>query len=87
MSRRTQLKKSRAIHPIIGYHVIENEKGEQKEIPQFGAAIVGYAPPRENDVVDAEYRGYHMKVRVSPGQRINLRKEYKRQRKELGYDY
>ena len=52
--------------------------------PMTKKKVLGYEPPVNHRPVQLEYKGYKMYVRMSPGQMVNLRKEYIRQCKEFG---
>lgn len=60
----TETKKSRAI-------IKRNENGKFK--------VVGYRPATPRHVGIINWEGMKLKVLIAPGQRINARKEYKRQ--------
>lgn len=83
MNKRTQSKHARALREQLG--VIQQMDGEKvvKEVPRYDGKIIGYKEPTPFELRDAQFGGVVMQVKVFPGQRINLRREYKRQ-KALG---
>lgn len=83
MSKRTLSKKLRTKHKIIGYREnitgFDGKEFIKSQVPIPGK-VAGYIPAPELEVKEVRYGVHIMKVRIAPGQAINLKKEFKRQR-------
>lgn len=81
MSKRTQTKRMRTQREILGMNQLTADGGTiVNEFPRYGK-ISGYLPPVEATIEHVMYQGTSMEVKILPGQRINLRREYNRQKK------
>ena len=54
-------------------------KGQKNKLGFAKTLILSYKKPEPRSFVDVDYRGHKMKVFMAEGQRINPKKEYKRQ--------
>lgn len=80
MSRRTESKKMRTQREVIGKAQLMKGDEVVSEIPKYGK-VTGYLPPAEVEIHHVMFRGISMEVKVQPGQRISMRREYARQKK------
>lgn len=81
MSKRTQTKRTRAQKEFLGVGQLTKDGEVQNQYPLLGKKTVSYLPPVQPEIQHVMFRGISMEVKVLPGQRISMRREYERQKK------